>query len=189
MRLNLPVQQVRPGTQRRGLTLIELIVVLMILIALAGVLIPMLPSMLTRAHNSTSATNLGEICRAITTYQQLNGQYPNNWDALTDSNGNLIDYFANGSRHAAGQFRGPGTSRATASSPADSRWRPRRPVPSPGVGITQLQAMVESRHGRAGRFRPHLQLLQRCAGRHSQPHAKCLERCQSDQAGRARPRK
>src|SRR5208282_5533765 len=46
--------------QRPGLTLIELIVVMMILIALAGLLIPMLPGMLTRAHTSTCSTNIGE---------------------------------------------------------------------------------------------------------------------------------
>lgn len=70
------------GPFRRGLTLIELIVVMVILVAIAGILLPSLSGMLTRAHTSTSATNLGEIAKAIQTYEAQNLGYPNNLDSL-----------------------------------------------------------------------------------------------------------
>src|SRR6266446_306962 len=77
-------QAAAAGLRRRGLTLIELIVVLMVLVALAGILVPMLPSMLTRAHVAAHVTNVVEIAKAITTYQALNSGYPDQWDSLTD---------------------------------------------------------------------------------------------------------
>jgi type II secretory pathway pseudopilin PulG len=82
--------------QRRiALTLIELIVVMMILVALAGILVPMLPSMLTRAHVSAHTSNVVELSKAIGAFQSLNNAYPDQWDALTDGN-TLINYIAGG---------------------------------------------------------------------------------------------
>lgn len=72
---------------RRGLTLMELIVVLTILVALASVLIPMMPGMLNRAHTSTGATNVSELNKAVQTFEQLNFVYPDQLDALTDTAG------------------------------------------------------------------------------------------------------
>ena len=43
----------KPAARRSGLTLMELVVVLVILVALAGILVPILPSMIERAHRST----------------------------------------------------------------------------------------------------------------------------------------
>ena len=45
--------------------------VLVRLIGLAGIVVPMLPSMLTRTHTATAATNMGEIARSIGEYQGL----------------------------------------------------------------------------------------------------------------------
>lgn len=87
----------RPAaTARRGLTLIELVVVMSILIALGGLLVPMFASMLTRGHTSTCSTNIGEVAKAVEQYQLLYGTYPNNLDSFVDTNGALITYFANG---------------------------------------------------------------------------------------------
>jgi Tfp pilus assembly protein PilE len=78
---------------RRGLTLMELVVVLVILIGLAGIVVPMLPSMLTRTHTATAATNMGEIAKRIGEYQGLyNVQYPDGWDTLLDGTGNVALY-------------------------------------------------------------------------------------------------
>ena len=73
----------------RGLTLIELVVVLMVLIALAGVLLPQFSGMLNRTHTSAASTNFSEINKAITMYQikTLMG-YPNKLDVPVKS-GNL----------------------------------------------------------------------------------------------------
>src|SRR5579862_6496570 len=85
----------RTTRTRNGLTLMELIVVLMILVALAGIIIPMLPSMLTRAHVATHTTNVTEIAKLILTYQATHPGFPDQWDSMTDGN-NMINYLAGG---------------------------------------------------------------------------------------------
>ncbi len=101
--------------RRSGLTLIELLVVLVILIALAGVLVPLLPSMLTRAHTATCATNMGDVARAIGEYDVLYQSYGYNYDALSDGT-KLIPYLAGGAALPApytGQGAGPGNNEVT----------------------------------------------------------------------------
>jgi len=103
------------STTRRGLTLIELVVVMTILIALAGLLIPMLPSLLTRAHTSTCSTNMGETCRRSRPTQQLYQGYPSDWDALTDGK-TVVNYLAGGQAVATwpiGQGAGAGNGEVT----------------------------------------------------------------------------
>ena len=70
--------------QRRGLTLVELVVVMAILIALAGIIIPILPGIIGRAETSARATNDSEIYKWIQTYEATNSQYPYDWDSLLD---------------------------------------------------------------------------------------------------------
>lgn len=72
------------GTRRnrRGFTLIELIVVLMILVGLAGILIPAVTSMVGRTHTSTASANIAEIANAIQRYETQYMSYPNNFDSL-----------------------------------------------------------------------------------------------------------
>lgn len=75
----------------QGLTLIELLVVLVILIALAGILIPQLPNMLTRAHTSACATNLPEANKRIQEFEQIYFKQPANFDNLVNGTA-LVDY-------------------------------------------------------------------------------------------------
>lgn len=80
-------------SSRQGLTLIELIVVLVVLIALAGILIPMLPSMLGRAHTASGATTVGEINKFVQIYEQLYQEYPRDLDNLSDpAAATTVDY-------------------------------------------------------------------------------------------------
>src|SRR5439155_8962122 len=65
-----------------GFTLIELIVVLMILVGLAGVIVPAVTDMVQRTHTSTSASNLSELANAVQRYETQFLSYPNNFDAL-----------------------------------------------------------------------------------------------------------
>lgn len=65
--MRLDVLNVR--CRRAGLSLMELVVVMAILIALAGLVVAILPSMLTRAHTSTHAANIAEIVRNMQLYQ------------------------------------------------------------------------------------------------------------------------
>jgi len=74
----------RTGGTRKGLTLMELVVVMTILVALASILIPILPGMLNRAHTSTGATNVSELNKAVQLHEQMNFRYPDQLDALTD---------------------------------------------------------------------------------------------------------
>lgn len=67
----------------RGLTLIELTVVLLILAATAGVLVPRLVGYSTRAHGATGSSNMGEVAKAISLFETDRGVYPDGWDSLT----------------------------------------------------------------------------------------------------------
>lgn len=68
---------------RTGLTLLELVVVLVILVALAGILVPLLPGMIDRAHTAEHATNISEVNKAVETFNVMHRGYPNNLDNLT----------------------------------------------------------------------------------------------------------
>jgi prepilin-type N-terminal cleavage/methylation domain-containing protein len=72
----------RRAPRRRGLTLMELVVVMVILVALAGILLPLFPNLLTRAHTSSAATNMTELSKAVQTYYYQALQLPNNLDNL-----------------------------------------------------------------------------------------------------------
>jgi len=75
----------------QGLTLIELLVVLVILIALAGILIPQLPNMLTRSHTAAASTNIPEANKAIQEFEQIYFKQPANLDNLV-TGGALATY-------------------------------------------------------------------------------------------------
>jgi type II secretory pathway pseudopilin PulG len=77
--------------KRAGLTLMELVVVMVILMALAAIVLPLFPSMIERAHRASQGTNDSEITKAIQMYQSLNGVYPDGYDLLTDGT-TMINY-------------------------------------------------------------------------------------------------
>lgn len=72
---------------RRALTLMELVVVLGVLAALAAIAIPLFPNLLRRSHKVTDATQTSEIAKAIQLYQGLYTSYPNEWDLMATSSG------------------------------------------------------------------------------------------------------
>jgi len=76
--------------QRKGLTLIELLVVLVILVALAGILVPLLPDVQQSSHGASGADNMKEIAKAVQLHKATNGSFPNRWDSLIDDGGTLI---------------------------------------------------------------------------------------------------
>lgn len=85
----------RPAV-RRGLTLLELVTVLVILVALAGIVIPLLPDLVGRGETAAGATNQSEISNVIQTYQRNNLKYPEDWDALVDGNQAFMTYVRGG---------------------------------------------------------------------------------------------
>jgi type II secretory pathway pseudopilin PulG len=68
----------------------ELVVVMAILAALAGIVVPLLPNLITRAHTSSQATNVAELAKAIQMYQAVHLGYPNDFDSPVDGSGNLL---------------------------------------------------------------------------------------------------
>ena len=74
-------------TSRHGLTLLELVVVMTILIALAGLLVALFPGMLRMAHMSTGAANMPELNKIFHMHHQVNRGWPNYLDNLIAGNG------------------------------------------------------------------------------------------------------
>jgi len=75
------------NSARGGLTLIELVVVLVVLVALAGILVPLLPNMITRSHAASGATSMQEATKAIQLFEAVNLRHPDGWDSLVSSGG------------------------------------------------------------------------------------------------------
>jgi type II secretory pathway pseudopilin PulG len=79
-----------PGSRRRaGLTLLELVVVLAVLVAIAAILVPLLPEYLGKGNQSAAATNMGELDKAIQTFRTTYSRQPNYFDSLLTADGNL----------------------------------------------------------------------------------------------------
>ena len=72
---------------RRGLTLIELTVVLLILAATAGILVPRLVGYSVRAHGASGASNIQEVSKAIALFEANTGGQPDGWDSLLQNAG------------------------------------------------------------------------------------------------------
>jgi prepilin-type N-terminal cleavage/methylation domain-containing protein len=77
---------------RIGFTLVELIVVVLIIAALAAIAIPRISSSSTKAKSSACDTNVDVINTQIELYKANTGSWPS---ALTDVTGNE-DYFPDG---------------------------------------------------------------------------------------------
>ncbi len=78
---------------RLGLTLLELVIVLTIIVAIAGVAVAMFPRLLTRAHTASCAANIPELFKSIQMYEavSLDG-YPDRMDTLCVDDGALASY-------------------------------------------------------------------------------------------------
>jgi len=71
---------------RSALTLVELLVVLAVLVILAGIVLPKLDGVLSKAHSGQGAAAIGDVARAMETYRTLNGRYPTQFDSMMQSN-------------------------------------------------------------------------------------------------------
>lgn len=77
---------------RRGLTLMELVVVMTVLAALAAIVLPLFPNLLRRSHKVTEATQTSEVSKAIQLFQAASLDFPNEWDLMTVSDGTKPDF-------------------------------------------------------------------------------------------------
>lgn len=73
------------GGRRLGLTLIELVVVLVILAALAGLIVPRLSGVTSQASSSTNATLVDDVNRSVGLFETRYGKQPSGWDSLLNS--------------------------------------------------------------------------------------------------------
>ncbi len=80
------------NNRSRGLTLLELVIVMTIIVALSGIAVAMFPRLLKRAHVASCAANLPELTRAIQMYEatSMDG-YPDRMDTLVVG-GSLADF-------------------------------------------------------------------------------------------------
>lgn len=75
----------------RGLTLIELVVVLAILVALVGLVLAFFPGLLSRASKSTSATSIQDIAKAVQINYSTQLTYGSGYDSLLNApNGSAL---------------------------------------------------------------------------------------------------
>lgn len=69
--------------RRQGLTLLELVIVLTILVAVGGIAVAIFPQFLTKAHTSTCSANIPELFKAIQMYDAMyTDGYPDRVDTL-----------------------------------------------------------------------------------------------------------
>ena len=86
-------QQASP---RRGLTLVELVVVLTILVALGGLIVPVLPSMLAKTHQAKCSTTIPEVNKLWIQAYTGDVAYPDGYDSLLDQGQALADTIPGG---------------------------------------------------------------------------------------------
>jgi prepilin-type N-terminal cleavage/methylation domain-containing protein len=74
----------------RGLTLIELVVVLAILVALVGLVLAFFPGLLGRASKSTSASSIQDVARAVQINYTSQLTYGTGYDSLLNAGGTVL---------------------------------------------------------------------------------------------------
>lgn len=74
----------------RGLTLIELVVVLAILVALVGLVLAFFPGLVGRASRSTSASSIQDVARAVQINYTTSLSYGTGYDSLITTGGGSI---------------------------------------------------------------------------------------------------
>ncbi|GAB4255657.1 MAG: hypothetical protein Kow0065_03870 [Methylomicrobium sp.] len=81
--------------RQAGMTLIELTVVLLVLIGLAGLMIPYVGGFVDKTHNSVNADSLGAVNSAIQRYEVQFMGYPDGMDSLIEADNTIYDYMMN----------------------------------------------------------------------------------------------
>jgi len=74
----------------RGFTLIEMLVVVAIMVALAGYVLAKLDRAQLKSNKGVAANNMGGVSRYIQTYRVLHNVYPDRWDSLVTPAGDLV---------------------------------------------------------------------------------------------------
>lgn len=128
-------------SREAGMTLLELAVVLAILVAVAGIIVPLLPNMMHQANVPACTANITELDKMIQTQSSMYSTYPNRMDNLTGGSG-LVSYVLTG---ATGKY---GQASFTADTLSGSE-----ATALTNAGITQLTTLVEKPSG-SGDWKP-----------------------------------
>jgi len=82
--------------RQAGMTLIELTVVLLVLVGLAGLMIPYVTGFVGKTHDATGSNNIQALSTAISRFEGEKGRYPKNMDSLIlgagGASGTLTNY-------------------------------------------------------------------------------------------------
>src|SRR6056297_480753 len=84
--------QLRKRVNRFGLTLIELVIVLAILAALAGLVLPLAGNYLEKAHAGAAASNFKEVSKLLQQYNTVTRLFPDRLDSLQTTPGLLAEH-------------------------------------------------------------------------------------------------
>lgn len=86
--------------RQKGLTLIELIVVLTVLVAISGLLLPQVDFLRRSSDKATGSAGIKGLAENVQLYRTLTGKYPDGWDSLMDESttSELADSIATGSK-------------------------------------------------------------------------------------------
>ena len=90
--MTMNTSSIRHPVYRRakGLTLIELVVVLAILVALVGLVVSLFPGLVARASRSTTAATLRDIARTVQIHYTTTLNYGSGYDSLVSTNGTAL---------------------------------------------------------------------------------------------------
>lgn len=82
--------------RRRGFTLIELLLVMVILLVLAGLVVPKFTNRTKEAKNTAARTDISNLSTALDAFEVDNGRYPTNDEGLNS----LVNFASTGSSEA-----------------------------------------------------------------------------------------
>jgi prepilin-type N-terminal cleavage/methylation domain-containing protein len=83
--MNCKSGNVRARSLRAGLTLLELVVVLVILAALAAMVVPRLSGVVAQSNSATNASLVEDVNRAVGLFEARYNKQPSGWDSLLNS--------------------------------------------------------------------------------------------------------
>lgn len=85
------MQTMKNASRRAGLTLLELVVVVLILAVLAALVVPRLSGVVTQSNSAANAAVVDEVNRAVQMFEtRNNGKHAFGWDSLMNTDGTLF---------------------------------------------------------------------------------------------------
>lgn len=88
--MNTNTTSLRRSARRAGLTLIELVMVLIILASLAALIVPIVDNIRRQSDKTTASAAIKQVVENISLYRTQRADYPNQLDSLVDSAGGAL---------------------------------------------------------------------------------------------------